>query len=176
MDGGIDMPITDLIPWKKKEPAERGEQSSSQDEAYPLVTFQQEMNRLFDDFFGGSALAPFGALGEGWNVFSPKVDVVETDAEIRVSAELPGLDDKDIDVSLSRGELTISGEKKHEKEEQGRGYYRSERSFGSFRRSISLPGEVVTDKVDAVFKNGVLTITLPKTAKKARKRITIKHR
>ena len=170
------MPITDLIPWKKKEPVQQDREGSPQGEEYPLLTFQQEMNRLFDDFFGGAALEPFGALGERWSLFSPRVDVVETDAEIRVSAELPGLDDKDIDVSLSRGELTISGEKRHEKEETGRNYYRSERSFGSFRRSIPLPGEVVTDKVNAVFKNGVLTITLPKKRGKARKRIAIKSR
>ena len=168
------MPITDLIPWKKKEPVQQEEERSLQDEEYPLLTFQQEMNRLFDSFFGRSAVAPFGGLGAGWDLFSPRVDVVETDTEVRVSAELPGLDDKDIDVSLSRGALTISGEKKHEKEERGRNYYHSERSFGSFRRSIPLPSEVQADKADAVFKNGVLTITLPKTGAKARKRIAVK--
>ena len=170
------MPITDLIPWKKKEPVQQESQDSPRDEEYPLLTFQQEVNRLFDDFFRGAALEPFGALDERWTLFSPRVDVVETDAEITVSAELPGLDDKDIEVSLSRGQLTISGEKRQEKEQRGRNYYRSERSFGSFRRSIPLPGEVLTDKVDAVFKNGVLTVTLPKKRDKARKRITIKSR
>jgi HSP20 family protein len=140
-----------------------------------LLTFQQEMNRLFDGFFGRSALEPFGGLGEGWGLFSPRVDVAETDKEVVVSAELPGLDDEDIDVSLSRGMLTISGEKKQEKEKKGRNYYRVERSYGSFRRSVRLPAEVDTGKVDAVFRKGVLTITLPKTAEaKARKRIAIK--
>jgi HSP20 family protein len=92
-----------------------------------------------------------------------------------VSAELPGMDDEDIEVSLSRDVLTISGEKKQEKEEKGRDYYRAERSYGSFRRSIPLPAEVNADKVDAVFSKGVLTITLPKTAKaEGRKRIIVK--
>jgi HSP20 family protein len=140
-----------------------------------LLTFQQEMNRLFDDFFGRSGLEPFGGWGEGWGLFSPRVDVAETDREVVVSAELPGLDDEDIDVSLSRGMLTISGEKKQEKEKKGRNYYRVERSYGSFQRSVPLPSEVDTGKVDAVFRKGVLTITLPKTAEaKARKRIAIK--
>ena len=171
------MPITDLIPWRKKQPVRQEEERSLQREEHPFLTLQQEMNRLFDDFFGGRVLEPFGALGEGWDVFSPQVDVVETDKEIRVSAELPGLDDKDVEVSLSRDVLTISGEKKQEKREKGRDYYRAERSYGSFRRSIPLPAEVDADKVDAVFNKGVLTITLPKKAEAAgRKRITVKAR
>ena len=169
------MPITDLIPWKKKEPAQQEEEHALQRADHPLLTFQQEMNRLFDDFFGRSSVAPFGELGEGWGLFSPRVDVAETEKEIVVSAELPGLDDEDIDVSLSRDMLTITGEKKQEKEKKGRNYYRVERSYGSFRRSVPLPAEVDTGKVDAVFRKGVLTITLPKTAEaKARKRIAIK--
>jgi HSP20 family protein len=166
------MPITDLIPWRRKQPVRQEEERSLQREEHPFLTLQQEMNRLFDDFFGGRALEPFGALGEGWDAFSPQVDVVETDKEIRVSAELPGLDDKDVEVSLSRDVLTISGEKRQEK---GRDYFRAERSYGSFRRSIPLPAEVNTEKVDAVFKKGVLTVTLPKKAEAAgRKRITVK--
>lgn len=169
------MPITDLIPWRKKQPVRQEEERSLQSAEHPLLTLQQEMNRLFDDFFGSRALEPFGALGEGWDAFSPQVDVVETDQEIRVSAELPGMDDEDIEVSLSRDVLTISGEKKQEKQEKGRDYYRAERSYGSFRRSVPLPAEVNADKVDAVFSKGVLTITLPKTAETAdRKHITVK--
>jgi HSP20 family protein len=91
--------------------------------------------------------------------------VSETDKEIKVSAELPGMDDKDIDVSLTRDALTIKGEKKEEKEDKGKDYYKMERSYGSFTRSIPLPVEVDTDKVQATFKKGVLEITLPKTAK-----------
>ena len=87
------------------------------------------------------------------------------DLEIKVSAELPGMDEKDIDVSLTRDTLTIKGEKKEEKEDTGKDYYKMERSYGSFTRSIPLPVEVDTDKVQATFKKGVLEITLPKTAK-----------
>ena len=108
-------------------------------------------------------------------MFSPRMDVSETDKEIVVSAELPGLADEDIDVSLSLGMLTISGEKKQEKEKKGRNYYHVERSYGSFQRSIPLPAEVDTNQVDAVFKKGVLTVTLPKTgAAQAGKKIAVK--
>jgi HSP20 family protein len=170
------MPISDLIPWKKREPAQQEEERALQRADHPLLTFQQEMNRLFDDFFGRSALEPFGGLGEGAGLFNPRVDVAETDKGVVVSAELPGLDDEDIDVSLSQGVLTISGEKKQENEKKGRNYYHVERSYGSFQRSVPLPSEVDAGKVDAVFRKGVLTITLPKIAKaKARKRITIKR-
>lgn len=156
------MPITDLIPWKRREPVEQQEEESPGSGERALTTFQQEMNRLFDNFFGRSSLQPFGAFGSEWDAFSPRMDVVETDTEIRVSAELPGLDDEDIDVSLSSDQLTVSGEKTQEREEKGRNYYRTERSFGSFRRSIPLPCEVDVDRADAVFRKGVLTVTLPK--------------
>jgi HSP20 family protein len=171
------MPITDLIPWKRKEREAQEVERAPQRAEHPLLTFQEEMNRLFDGFFGRSALEPFGASREAWAMFSPRVDIAETEHEVVVSAELPGLDDEDIDVSLSPGMLTISGEKKHESEERGRNTYRAERSFGAFRRSVRLPAEVEADKVDAVFRKGVLTVTLPKKDQgQARKRIEIKAR
>jgi HSP20 family protein len=169
------MPITDLIPWRKKEPVQQEEERAIERAGQSPLSFQQEMNRLFDDFFGRSALEPFGSFRGGWDAFSPRVDVAESDTDIVVSAELPGLDDEDIDVSLSRGMLTISGEKKQKEEKKGRGYYRVERSYGSFQRSIPVPSEVEDGKIEAVFKKGVLTITLPKASKaKDRKRIAIK--
>jgi HSP20 family protein len=173
------MPITDLIPWRRKDPVRAEEKGAVSGEAHPLTVFQRDMNRLFDEFFRGPGLAPFGetSLGAEWPAFSPRVDVVETDKEMVVSAELPGLEDKDIDVSLSRDMLTIKGEKKQEMEEQGRNYYRAERSYGSFQRSIPLPSEVDTAKVNAVFQRGVLTITLPKTGgAQGRRRIEVKTR
>ncbi len=167
------MAITDLIPWKREEqrvPVRR-------EESYPLQSLQQEMNRLFDEFFNRLNLTPFRMLEEQWDVFSPRVNVVENDKQVKVSAELPGLDEKDIDVSLSNNVLTISGEKKEETEDRGKNYYCMERSYGSFRRSIPLPCEVDSDKADATFKNGVLTITLPKTAEaQRRKKIAVKAR
>jgi HSP20 family protein len=169
------MPITDLIPWKKKDPEREEEEGALQVRQDPYLTFQQQTNRMLDEFFQRSGLEPFSAFREGWDVFSPRVDVVETDKEIKISVELPGLEEKDIDVGLSQNVLTISGEKRQEKEEKGHNYLRAERSYGSFRRSIPLPAEVDAGKTDAVFRKGVLTVTLPKTVKEqARKRITIK--
>jgi HSP20 family protein len=128
------MPITDLIPWKKKDPAQQEQERALERAADPLLAFRQEMNRLFDEFFGRSAFEPFGAFREGWDTFSPRVDVAETDKAIVVSAELPGLADEEIDLSLSNKELVIRGEKKAEKEVKGRSYDRAERSYGSFVR------------------------------------------
>jgi HSP20 family protein len=165
------MAITDLAPWRwgeKKVPVRR-------DMTEPFHDFQERMNDMFDRFFNEVSLAPFGGWGnEG--TFQPRIDVGETETEIKISAELPGLDEKDIEVSLAHDMLTISGEKKEEKEDKGKNYYRIERSYGSFRRSLRLPTEVEQDKVDATFKNGVLTITLPKTpeAQQSTKKITIK--
>ena len=165
------MPISDLIPWKKEKqlPVRR-------EAEHPWSDFRREMNRLFDDMLGGEregALVPFG--GE-WSAFSPQVDVTETEDEIKVSAELPGLDQEDIDVSLSNGTLLIRGEKREEKEEKGESYYRSERAYGAFRRDIPLPSAVDVEQVDAVFEQGVLTVTLPKTEEARAKKVTVTTR
>lgn len=142
----------------------------------PFYNLQRNIDRMFDDFFnefGNFGLSRFDG-DRSFGAFMPTVDVSETDTEIKVMAELPGLDEKDIDVSLAHNILTISGEKKAEKEQKGENYHRIERSYGSFSRSVTLPGEVDANKVDAKFKNGVLTITLPKTAQAQAKRITVK--
>lgn len=128
----------------------------------PFAAFRQEMDKLMDDFLGGFDLRPFSFRADA---FTPSVDVVDTDKEIRVSAELPGMDEKDIEVSLTGEVLTIKGEKKEEREEKGKDYFRSERSYGSFLRNIPLPIEVDTTKVQASFKKGVLTVNMPKTTK-----------
>jgi len=169
------MAITDLVPWKRGEKNVR----VRREEEHPFYALRQEMDRLFDDFWGGSSLASLsGGLGEHYGVFEPRVDVTETDREIKVAAELPGLDEKEVEVSLSRDMLTLSGEKKAEKEDKGENYYRLERSYGSFRRVIPLPTEVEADKVEATFKNGVLQVTLPKLhgSESVRKKIQIKPR
>jgi HSP20 family protein len=139
----------------------------------PFTLFIKKMNRFFKDFSKGFALEPFGKRTA---VFEPKVNISENEKEIVVSAELPGIDNKDIDVSLSKNELTIQGEKKEEKEEEKKSYYRMERSYGSFKRTLPLPCEVKDDKVEAQFKNGVLIITLPKEAEaiKETKKINVK--
>ena len=162
------MAIRDLIPWRRERlPVRREEQD-------PFPSFRQEMDRLFDEFFEGRALAPWG---EEWTGFAPRVDVVETDREVKVTAELPGLDAQDVDVTVSHNTLTLKGEKKQEHEERREGYYRSERSYGSFQRTIALPGNVETDKADAAFDKGVLTVTFPKTAAETgRKQIAVKSK
>jgi HSP20 family protein len=141
----------------------------------PVLAIQNEMNRMFDRFFDDPFdLAPFenSPLRE----FSPRIDVSETDNEIKVVAELPGMDEKDITLSLEKEALVISGEKKAENEEKGKNFHHIERSFGSFTRVVALPGEVEADKVDAEFKKGVLTVVLPKPASavKASRKIAIK--
>ena len=160
------MAIRDLVPWRRERvPVRREEQDR-------FLSFRQEMERMFDEFFEGGALAPWE---REWTGFAPKVDVVETDDQVKVTAELPGLDAKDVDVTVSHNTLTLKGEKKQEHEEKGEGYYRSERSYGSFQRSVPLPSTVETDKADAAFSKGVLTVTFPKTAAaKDRKQITVK--
>jgi HSP20 family protein len=132
------------------------------EEFNPFLTLHREMNRLFDDVFRGFDVAPFGADrwsgGMGW----PKIEVSETDKEVKVAAELPGLEQKDVEVELANGVLSIKGEKKTETEDKDRLF--SERYYGRFERRIPVE-DVEEDKVSASFKNGVLTVTLPKSAK-----------
>jgi HSP20 family protein len=155
------MDIKDIAPWRWGR------------EEDPFVSLKK-MNKLFEDFSRGFELEPFGKKTGA--AFEPKVNVSESEREIKVSAELPGLDDKDIDVSLSENELTIKGEKKEGKEEKKENYYHMERSYGAFSRTLPLPCKVESDKVQAQFSKGVLTITLPKSAEaiKETKKIEVK--
>jgi HSP20 family protein len=162
------MALRELIPWKRKE-------LFAGKEANPFDSLQREMARIFDRFthgFGGDELAK---REEWWGSAFPAVDIAETDKEILVTAELPGLDEKDLDVSLRGNHLYIRGEKKAEKEEKGEHYYHKESSYGAFHRAIHLPVEVEEDKIEATYKKGVLKITLPKSAEalKTRKKISI---
>ena len=144
---------------------------------HPLVSLRREMDRLFDDFASGWPEWPLGRrLFEPrlWRdmeieVNQPVVDVSETAQEYLISAELPGIEEKDIEVTLSDESITIKGEKKQEKEESGKGYQLSERSYGLFERSFGLPAGVDTAKISARFSKGVLKLTLPKTAEAQRK-------
>ena len=164
------MPIRDLIPWRH---GERG--LVREGEEHPLAGLHREMNQLFEDFFRGLDLPlarSFAHLGG----FVPSVDVRETDKQVIVSAELPGMDEKDIHVELADDGLTIRGEKKTETEEDAEGLHRHERTYGSFQRLVAIPVQVQEAKATAKFKNGVLTVTLPKApeAQAKRKRIQIK--
>lgn len=140
----------------------------------PLVPIRHDLNRLFDELLDVSAW-PLRSVAHV-DVFSPKIDVVDDENELRVSAELPGMEEKDIAITLDSDGLRIEGEKKEEREEKGKGFYATERSYGSFVRVIPLPYEVDHDKVEAKFKKGVLTVRMPKVAdaKAERKQIPIK--
>lgn len=163
--------IKNLLPtvWRRSDsPLRRAE-------GHPFLTLQREMNQMFDDVFRGFDLTPFGER-RSFGDFSPSVDVQEDEKEVSIKAELPGLEEKDIEVTLTDDALTIRGEKKEEKEDKGKDYFHRETRYGSFIRVIPLPGGLNTEKVDARFKNGVLTITLPRLqdAKTKGKKVAVK--
>ena len=155
------MQISDLIPWgrdKDKTPTTGDNRSDN-----PLTALQRDINHVFEDFWQ--------RVENGWNgrmtpigMFGPSTDVSEADDSIEVAIELPGMSEDDIDISLSGDAMTIRGEKKIEHEDKRKGVYMSERSYGAFYRTIPLPPGVDTDKAEATFKRGVLTVKLPKSA------------
>lgn len=134
-------------------------------EEHPFFALHREINRLFDDFSRGFDLTPFASdrwldrVGGNWHW--PNIELSETDKEIKVAAGLPGLDERDVDIQLSNGVLTISGEKKTESQDNDRLF--TERYYGGFERRIPVE-DVDQDKVSATFKKGLLTVTLPKLA------------
>ncbi len=132
---------------------------------------RSEMDRLLDTFLFGRPKTG-GAIGE--EEWQPPIDVAETENELIVNVEIPGVDPEEIDVSLSGDTLLIRGEKKPETEEKGEDYHLLERNYGTFIRSIDLPVEVQNDKINASYKNGVLTIVLPKSERTQKKEIKIK--
>lgn len=150
------MGFRDLIPWTK------GQQLAVGHEAFdPFLTLHREMNRLFDDVF--RSFAPLSRTGNpliegqfGW----PRIELSETDQAVTVSAELPGLSEKDVQVAIANGVLSIRGDRKAERSDESK--FVSERYYGSFERRIALDG-VEEDKAKADFTNGVLTVTLPKS-------------
>ncbi|WP_424138696.1 Hsp20/alpha crystallin family protein [Roseomonas chloroacetimidivorans] len=126
------------------------------------------MDRIFDNFWRGVGSGlPSGRGAPSFGLGAPAIDMVEGEKEYRLTAELPGIDTADLDLSLSGDVLTISGEKNHERDEEAQNYFSSERSFGSFRRSLQLPQSVDREKISADFSKGVLTVTLPKTPEAA---------
>jgi len=135
-----------------------------------VARLRNEMDRLWDDYFGPGrrALQP---LEEAW---LPAVDVAESPDKITVKAEIPGMEAKDIEISMVGDTLTIKGEKKAEREQKEENYHLVERSYGSFSRAMKLPAMVEADKVEATYKNGVLTVVLPKKEEVKPKAIEIK--
>ena len=149
----------------------------------PFESLHREIDRLFEDFGRSLWPSPFRRslfeMEPFWRreaAWEPEVDIIEKNGAYEVIAELPGIDEKNIEVKLSNGNLFIKGEKQEEKEAKEKGYYLHERHFGSFERCFRVPEGVDTDKIEATFKKGVLTLTLPKTpeAMKAEKKIAVK--
>jgi len=143
----------------------------------PFQSFRTEMDRLFDSFLGG--MPSLTSLRQGFpstQVITPTLDVKENEKEIVVKADLPGMDEKDINLTVHNGVLSLRGEKKSEHTDERDNYHVMERSYGSFQRSIRLPDTVDEDKAEARFDKGVLTITLPKRPEtvSAQKKIQIK--
>ena len=152
---------------------------------HPLESLRREIDRLFEDFDTGLWRSPFRRSMFNVEPFwrrelsfagVPAVDITESEKAYEVTAELPGMDEKNIEVKLASGNLTIKGEKREEKEEKKKDYYLNERHFGSFERQFRVPESVDPDKIEAIFKKGVLTVTLPKRpeAQKPEKKVNIK--
>lgn len=151
----------------------------------PYENIRREIDRVFDRFSLGGWDFPFGRkafeLELPWSrladlAIAPAVDIVEKEKEYEITAELPGLDEKNIEIKLLNGTLTIKGEKKEEKEEKEKDYHLSERRYGLFTRSFQVPDSVDTGKIEAIFAKGVLTVKLPKSAEaqKSEKTISVK--
>jgi HSP20 family protein len=149
----------DLMPYRKRSGRE-------------MVSFKDEMESLFNRFFDMDL--PISRRLFGYEEWAPRVDVVEGKGEITVKAEIPGCEAKDINVELDGRSLTISGEKKQEKEEKNENYHRVERSYGSFCRMVELPREVNPEDIDATYKKGVLKLVLKKVQETEAKKIEIK--
>jgi HSP20 family protein len=138
----------------------------------PFVSLQKEIDRLFDNFTGG--FPGLTAFGGGNGMLVPNMDVTETDKEIELTAELPGLEEKDVQINLSDNILTIRGEKKAEKEEKDKNYRLVERSYGAFERRLELPDGIDADAIKANIAKGVLKVTIPKPAPAQAKTIEVK--
>ncbi len=138
------------------------------DLTHEIVGMQREIDRMFDRFRGGITEDGNGRM------LLPAVDVLEKEGEFIVKAELPGIDRKDVKITVHNNVLTIRGEKRREEEKEGRSYYRSERSHGSFQRTFTLPSGVASEKIEATYNDGVLTVSLPKTEEAKPREIEVK--
>ena len=159
-----------LVPWKGKK---REAASDLLDLAAPAARMRNEMERLFERFLNGTGLDwPIESFAFGPEV--PALDITETDDQVVVRTELPGVDPKELEVSVTGDMLSISGEKKSQMEKKGENFYHSERRFGMFRRTVRLPSHVDRDRVTADYTNGVLTITLKKHESAKAKKVPVR--
>ena len=173
------MTLKEMVPWRWGG-LRRWDEEDRPFESFfrEMDSLHKEMDRLFEDFWKGSGrhslmTTPWHSTMTPWahSEVMPRIDETEDEKAFHIQVELPGMDRDDVDITLSNGILTIRGEKKREDEEKGKDFYRKERSFGAFRRSLPIPAEVDENKIDASFAKGVLTIELPKT-EEARKKVT----
>ena len=155
------MDLKSLVPWRNNK---TNLPATHEDYFDPFVTFRRDMDRMLEDFFTGfgGGRAPHDTTG--WTAATPMIDVTETEKDVVVTAELPGLSDKDFEVTLAGDLLTIKGEKKSEHEEKDGDAAYMERRYGSFVRTVRLPFEAGNEKVDAKYDKGVLTLRVPKPA------------
>jgi HSP20 family protein len=145
------------MPFSRNMPVSRWSEDTD-----PFLAMRREMNRLFDDVFGGFGLPSVFGPALRQMAMAPKIDVSETDNEIQVTAEMPGIDQNDVEVLLEEDRLIIRGEKKEEREDKDRNYHLRERVQGAFSRTLPLPFTPDPNQVKAEFKNGVMAITIPK--------------
>ncbi|MBN1347738.1 MAG: Hsp20/alpha crystallin family protein [Phycisphaerae bacterium] len=158
-----------LIPWRRKQ---RESQELPLDTT--LARFRHDMDDLFDRFWRDPWSLTSGETLESRLGWGPRVNVSETEDDVKVEAELPGIDPKDVDIRLTGDVLTISGRTEQEQKDEKKNYHYHERRYGQFQRSIRLPNTVDPDKVDAAFKNGLLTVTVAKRTDVRPKRIQVK--
>ena len=151
------MALTDLIPWTGSRRGGALRQGSD-----PMRTLQSSLNQVFEDFFRGLDM-PGLASSELAGVRMPDIDVQDTGNSLEIRAELPGMSEDDVELSLSDGALVIRGEKRQERSEEDERYVLRERAFGRIERAVPLPEGVDPDRAEASFRNGVLTVTIPKT-------------
>jgi HSP20 family protein len=159
-----------LIPWKNKRHSQNGGEVTPY---APLMELRTEMDRLFDSLLRD----PWGSLTEGFGgdrAWLPAVDVSESDQEVTIRAEIPGIDPKDLDISVSGNRLTLAGEKRDQTEKQGKNFYHAESRYGAFRRTIELPSGVDPNQITAEHSNGVVTVRLKKTQAATAKKIEVK--
>lgn len=149
------MRIHSIVRRNRENPEAYGDRSD-------VFSLQQDVNQLFNEFFGWGDVAPVRRIAEPLMAFRPHLDMTETEKEIKVAIELPGLTEKEVSVKLEDNILTIKGEKKAEMENKTAHSYRIERSYGEFERVIPITAKVAPEAIKAVMKNGVLTVTLPK--------------
>lgn len=162
-----------LIPWRKERTPTA---VARREEELPILDLRRHMNDLFDSFFDDFERGfdrPLPGFARGSRDLTPRMDVSETDTEVVVSADLPGLEEKDLQVTVDQGLLTLRGVRQEEREEKKRSYHLMERSYGEFQRAIPLPAGIDEGRIKAAFKKGVLTVHLPKLPEAQSKKKTI---